>query len=131
MFDYEVLTNNSLQYLDYGRFVISDLRELELLQAPRHVSDLLLKYPNDRFERIELTEETMTLAELAGRDSRSAYTILEYNTDLADIQNIERPERTEITNPTIDTSQLFRIWALDPDGLSCRLLDKERTLLCG
>lgn len=45
------------------RFVISDLLELELLQAPRHVSDLLLNYPNDRFERIELTEETITLAD--------------------------------------------------------------------
>lgn len=45
------------------RFVISDLLELELLQAPRHVSDLLLNYPNDRFERIELTEETMILAD--------------------------------------------------------------------
>ena len=45
------------------RFVISDLLELELIQAPKHVNELLLKYPTDRFERIELTEEIMTLAD--------------------------------------------------------------------
>lgn len=44
-------------------FVISDLLELELIQAPKYVSELLLKYPNDSFERIELTEETMSLAD--------------------------------------------------------------------
>ena len=45
------------------RFVISDLLELELLRAPENVGALLLKYPSDRFERIELTEETMILAD--------------------------------------------------------------------
>ena len=45
------------------RFIISDLLELELLQAPKHVNELLLKYPSDRFERIELTQETMDLAD--------------------------------------------------------------------
>jgi predicted nucleic acid-binding protein len=45
------------------KFVISDLLELELIQAPKHVNELLLKYPTDRFERIELTEETMDLAD--------------------------------------------------------------------
>ena len=44
-------------------FIISDLLELELIQAPRHVNELLLKYPTDRFERIELTEEIMNLAD--------------------------------------------------------------------
>jgi predicted nucleic acid-binding protein len=48
---------------DEVKFVISDLLELELIQAPIYVSGLLLKYPNDRFERIELTEEIMTLAD--------------------------------------------------------------------
>ena len=33
------------------------------MQAPRHVSDLLLKYPADRFERIELTQEIMDLTD--------------------------------------------------------------------
>jgi predicted nucleic acid-binding protein len=45
------------------KFVISDLLELELMQAPKHVNELLLKYPPDRFERIELTEEIMNLAD--------------------------------------------------------------------
>lgn len=48
---------------DEVRFIISDLLELELIQAPRHVSDLLLKYPANRFERIELTQEIMDLAD--------------------------------------------------------------------
>jgi predicted nucleic acid-binding protein len=46
------------------KFVISDLLELELLQAPKHVNELLLKFPSDRFQRIELTEEIMTLADM-------------------------------------------------------------------
>jgi len=54
--------------------------------------------------------------ELAGSDGRTVYTISEYNTDQADIENIKRPEKTLILNPTIDTTQLFRIWTLDPDG---------------
>ncbi len=45
------------------KFVISDLLELELIQSPKHVSDLLLNYPTDRFERIELTQEIMDLAD--------------------------------------------------------------------
>ena len=45
------------------KFVISDLLELELINAPKLVSELLLNYPNNRFERIELTEEIMNLAE--------------------------------------------------------------------
>jgi predicted nucleic acid-binding protein len=48
---------------DEIKFVISDLLELELIQAPKYVSELLLKYPRDRYERIELTEETMILAD--------------------------------------------------------------------
>lgn len=45
------------------RFVISDLLELELILAPKHVSELLLNYPTDRFERVELTDEIMLLAD--------------------------------------------------------------------
>jgi predicted nucleic acid-binding protein len=45
------------------KFIISDLLELELIQAPKHVNELLLKYPADRFERIELTEDIMNLAD--------------------------------------------------------------------
>lgn len=48
---------------DEVRFIISDLLELELVQAPKRVSELLLNYPADRFERIELTQEIMDLAD--------------------------------------------------------------------
>ncbi|MCE9538846.1 MAG: hypothetical protein K8R85_06465 [Bacteroidetes bacterium] len=53
--------------------------------------------------------------ELAGSDGRTVYTISEYNTDQADIENIERPA-TQIINPSVDTATLFKIWTLDPDG---------------
>jgi len=43
-------------------FVVSDLLELELLNAPQRVRELLLKYSPDKFERIELTEEAVQLA---------------------------------------------------------------------
>jgi predicted nucleic acid-binding protein len=49
--------------LDEVRFVISDLLELELIQAPERVSNLLLSFPNDRFERIELSQESIDLAD--------------------------------------------------------------------
>lgn len=44
-------------------FIISDLLELELTRAPKHVSELLLKYPTNNFERVELTQEVLELAD--------------------------------------------------------------------
>ncbi len=44
-------------------FVVSDLLDLELLDAPQRIKELLLKYPPDKFERIELTEEAIKLAD--------------------------------------------------------------------
>ena len=44
-------------------FVVSDLLDLELIDAPERVRELLLKYPSDYFERISLTEESMILAD--------------------------------------------------------------------
>ncbi len=43
-------------------FVVSDLLELELLNAPQRVRELLLKYSPSKFEKIELTEEAVKLA---------------------------------------------------------------------
>jgi len=43
-------------------FVISDLLDLELLNAPPKVKEHLLKYNTDKFERVELTEEAIQLA---------------------------------------------------------------------
>lgn len=44
------------------KFVVSDLLDLELIYAPPRVKGLLHKYPSDFFERVELTEEAMKLA---------------------------------------------------------------------
>ncbi len=43
-------------------FVVSDLLDLELIKAPQQVKHLLLKYPADKFQRVELTEEAIMLA---------------------------------------------------------------------
>ncbi len=44
-------------------FVVSDLLDLELLNAPTHVKEHLLQYSPDRFERVDLTEEAIQLAD--------------------------------------------------------------------
>lgn len=44
-------------------FVVSDLLNLQLLNAPQNVREVLLSYSADKFERIELTEEAIILAE--------------------------------------------------------------------
>jgi len=43
-------------------FVVSDLLDLELINAPKKVSVLLQKYSDDKFERIELNEDAVNLA---------------------------------------------------------------------
>lgn len=54
---FERLENNEIV------FVISDLLDLELINAPQHVKEHLLKYPPEKFERVELTEEAVNLAD--------------------------------------------------------------------
>ena len=44
-------------------FVVSNLLDLELLNAPNQVRELLLKFPTDNFERVNLTEEVIKLAD--------------------------------------------------------------------
>lgn len=44
-------------------FVISDLLELELLEAPQRVRDLLAKYPSHKLEVVTLTQEVFDLAD--------------------------------------------------------------------
>jgi hypothetical protein len=44
-------------------FVVSDLLDLELLNAPTQVREHLLKYSSDKFQRVELTEEAIKLAD--------------------------------------------------------------------
>ena len=44
-------------------FVVSDLLDYELINATVNVRELLLKYPADFFERVNLTEEAIKLAD--------------------------------------------------------------------
>jgi len=54
---FERLDNNEII------FVVSDLLDLELLKAPAHVKEHLLLYSSDKFERIELTQDAIQLAD--------------------------------------------------------------------
>ena len=54
---FERLENNEIV------FVISDLLDLELINAPVHVREHLLKYSSDKFQRVELTEDAIKLAD--------------------------------------------------------------------
>lgn len=54
---FERLDNNEII------FVVSDLFDLELINAPQQVREHLLKYSADKFQRIELTEEAIKLAD--------------------------------------------------------------------
>jgi len=44
-------------------FVVSDLLDLELINAPQHVRQLLHNYSADKFQRVDLTEEAIKLAD--------------------------------------------------------------------
>ena len=44
-------------------FVVSDLLDLELINAPQQVKEHLLKYSADKFQRVELAEEAVKLAD--------------------------------------------------------------------
>ena len=53
------------QRLEHGEiiFVVSDLLDLELINAPQKVRELLYNYAADKFERVELTEEAIKLSD--------------------------------------------------------------------
>lgn len=44
-------------------FVVSDLLDLELINAPKKVKEHLLQYAAEKFERVELTKEAIQLAD--------------------------------------------------------------------
>ncbi len=54
---FERLDNNEIV------FVVSDLLDLELINAPQQVREHLLHYSADKFQRVELTEEAIKLAD--------------------------------------------------------------------
>ena len=55
---FERLNNNEIL------FVVSDLLDIELISAPQHVREHLLSYSADKFQRVELTEEAIKLADI-------------------------------------------------------------------
>ena len=54
---FERLNNNEII------FVVSDLLELELINAPQHVREFLLSFSAEKFQRVELSEEAIKLAD--------------------------------------------------------------------
>lgn len=63
--EFKEATNGLFKRLEENEivFVVSDLLDLELIGAPEKVRELLHKYPTDKFERVELTEESIKLAD--------------------------------------------------------------------
>ena len=63
--EFKEATTKLFERLDSNEiiFVVSDLLDLELISAPRQVREHLLKYSADKFQRIELTEEAIKLAD--------------------------------------------------------------------
>lgn len=63
--EFKEATTALFQRLENGEiiFVVSDLLDLELINAPQKVRELLYKYSADKFIRIELTEEAIKLAD--------------------------------------------------------------------
>jgi predicted nucleic acid-binding protein len=63
--EFKEATTALFQRLENGEiiFVISDLLDLELINAPQKVRELLYNYSADKFARIELTEEAIKLAD--------------------------------------------------------------------
>ena len=63
--EFKEATNMLFQRLEKRevKFVVSDLLDLELLNAPAHVKELLYNFSPDFFERVELTNEMLQLAD--------------------------------------------------------------------
>ena len=72
-------------------FVVSDLLDLELLNAPQHVRQLLHNYSSDKFQRVELTEESIKLADTYISEKVVGKTSLEdcRHIDLATIHKVD------------------------------------------
>ncbi len=54
--------------------------------------------------------------ELANEQNRERFTVSEFNTDVAEIDNIDRPNQPIFRNLAVDTSKFFGIWAQDAKG---------------
>lgn len=54
--------------------------------------------------------------ELTDQYDRRVFAVSVYNTDMPDVSHISRPSQSSIANFGFDTSHLFKIWTLYPDG---------------
>ena len=63
--EFQEVTRELFQRLENNEivFVVSDLLDLELLEAPEEVRELIGKYSAEKFERILLTEDAIQLAD--------------------------------------------------------------------
>ena len=63
--EFEIPTRRFFNRLENNEivFVVSDLLDIELINAPQRVRELLHNYSSEKFERIELTEEAIKLAD--------------------------------------------------------------------
>ena len=63
--EFEAATKGLFKRLEEGErvFVISDLLDLELIEAPERVREILYNYSSNMFERVLLTEEAIKLAD--------------------------------------------------------------------
>jgi len=72
-------------------FVVSDLLDIELEQAPKRVKNLLYKYSDDSFERVALSKEAKVLGELYVKEKVVGPTSIEdcYHIAMATINNVD------------------------------------------
>ena len=63
--EFEIATRRFFNRLENNEiiFVVSDLLDIELINAPQRVRELLHNYSSEKFERIELTQEAIKLAD--------------------------------------------------------------------
>ena len=64
--EFEIATRRFFNRLENNEiiFVVSDLLDIELINAPQRVRELLHNYSSEKFERIELTQEAIKLADI-------------------------------------------------------------------
>ena len=63
--EFKVATRELIKLFENNeiKFVVSNLLDLELIGAPLKVRELLNKFPVENFERIEMTDEAIILAD--------------------------------------------------------------------
>lgn len=63
--EFELATKELFKRLENNEviFVVSDLLDLELIKAPKNVRELLHNYSADKFQRVELSEDAIKLAD--------------------------------------------------------------------